>query len=343
MGLETAIIVGSAIAAVGAVGASGINAASTSSTNKKQEEMFHEQMAYQTSEREATQEYNTPENQRQRYEQAGINPYLALGQMDAGNTTAQTAPSAPQLQVPQYGDIISALGDSVKSGISDTQQLEMYQLGLEQQRVDARYKLTEKLLQLNSQRADLVLKNQGSHKLDKEIELLDNQIKQTSSDLEFSQKSLSDRLAFQHSQTKIAQLDEQAKQLGNDYQKWFNQFSKERGAKELQQLNASIANTWQAIKESGSRIDLNNKNGRLAAANEMLTNAQKRGVHLDNQQKVMLRGYLVEGMALDNKAKKYNTDNPSYFEREILNPAFSLGNQIGSNTGMWSDRPTSIR
>ena len=118
MGLETAIIVGSAIAAVGAVGASGINAASTSSTNKKQEEMFHEQMAYQTSEREATQEYNTPANQRQRYEDAGINPYLALGQMDAGNTSAQTAPSAPQLQVPQYGDIISALSNKCSRNLN---------------------------------------------------------------------------------------------------------------------------------------------------------------------------------------------------------------------------------
>lgn len=343
MGLTTAIIVGSAVAAAGAVGASAINAASTSSTNKSQEDMFHEQMAYQTSEREATQEYNSPANQRQRFEQAGINPYLALGQMDAGNTTAQTAPSAPQLQVPQYGDIISALGDSGKSAISNYQQMQSFQLGLEQQKIDARYKLTEKLLQLNSQRADLVMKNKGSHRLDKEIALLDNQIKQTSSDLEFSQKSLSDRLAFQHSQTKIAQLDEQAKQLGNDYQKWFNEFSKERGSKELQQLNASIANTWQAIKESGSRIDLNSKNGRLAAANEMLTNAQKRGVHLDNQQKVMLRGYLVEGMALDNKSKRYNTENPSYFEREILNPTFSIGNRIGSNTGLWNERPTSVR
>lgn len=343
MGVTTAILIGSAVAAAGAVGASAINAASTSSTNRSQEDMFHEQMEYQTNERLATQEYNTPANQRQRYEDAGINPYLALGQMDAGNTSAQTAPSAPQLQVPQYGDIVSALADSGKSAISDYQQMQAYQLGLEQQKVDARYKLTEKLLQLNSQRADLIMKNKGSHRLDKEISLLDNQIKQTSSDLEFSQKSLSDRLAFTHSQSKLASLDVEAKELGNDYQKWFNQFSKERGLKELQQFNASIADTWQSIKESASRIDLNSKHGRLAVANEMLTNVQKRGVHLDNQQKVILRGFLVDGMALDNKAKRYNTDNPSYFEREILNPAFSIGNRIGQNTGLWTNRPTSIR
>lgn len=302
MGLETAIIVGSAIAAVGAVGASGINAASTSSTNKKQEELFREQMAYQTSEREATQEYNTPENQRQRYEQAGINPYLALGQMDAGNTTAQTAPSAPQLQVPQYGDIISALGDSVKSGISDTQQLEMYQLGLEQQRVDARYKLTEKLIQLNSQRADLVLKNQGTHKLDKEIELLDNQIKQTSTDLEFSQKSLSDRLAFQHSQMKIAQLDEYSKQLSNQYQEWFNDFSKNHGDAQLAEIRSIIENNVSAAA-------LNRSMSAKEAAYKSVLEAQEKGIKIDNFQKNKINYLIREQVRLGNQYQKYTNDN----------------------------------
>ena len=302
MATATAIIVGSAIAAVGAIGASGINAASTASTNRKQEDLMHEQMAYQTGEREATQEYNSPANQRQRYEEAGINPYLALGQMDAGNTSAQTAPSAPQLQVPQYGDIIQALGDSINSGVGDYQQLEMSQLGLEQQKVDTRYKLTEKILDINNQIADLRLKQKNGLKVGKEIEVLEKQRDTLANDLEFSQKSMSDRLAFQHSQAKIAQLDEHSKELQNQYQEWFNDFSVKHG-------DAQLAEIRSIIQYNVSAAALNGAMSAREAAQKTLLQVEEKGIKIDNFQKNKINYLIREQVRLGNQYQRYTNDN----------------------------------
>lgn len=45
-----------------------------------------------------TNEYNTPLNQRQRFMQAGINPYFALNSMNAGNAGASSSPSMIPMQ-----------------------------------------------------------------------------------------------------------------------------------------------------------------------------------------------------------------------------------------------------
>ena len=39
--------------------------------------------------------YNTPYEQRKRYEAAGINPYLALGNIQAGNAQGSVTPAPP--------------------------------------------------------------------------------------------------------------------------------------------------------------------------------------------------------------------------------------------------------
>lgn len=59
-----------------------------------------------------TNEYNTPLNQRQRFMQAGINPYFALNSMNAGNAGASSSPSMIPMQAghvePYNYDFVSA-------------------------------------------------------------------------------------------------------------------------------------------------------------------------------------------------------------------------------------------
>ena len=103
------------IGAVAALAAAGTSAWSSANANKKNQQNFENSMAFnadQTAKQmnwqqdmwNAANEYNTPYNQRQRLEAAGINPYMAMSNISTGTATsspsgsAASAPSAPQIQ-----------------------------------------------------------------------------------------------------------------------------------------------------------------------------------------------------------------------------------------------------
>lgn len=324
----SAFIIGSAIAAGAAVLGSTVNAVSQSRTNKTQQDMMHEQMAYQTSEREATQEYNNPVNARKRFEAAGINPYFALGNIDPGSTTAMSAPGAPQLQAPQFGDILSSLGSSVDSGINTQQQFqqsEQLQLGIEQSKVDTRYKLTQKLLDIIEQRVRIQGSSLSNDEKEKNLDLLDKQAIRLQQDIDFTSQTWDDNVKSVIANRKIAELDADAKELANEYQRYFNDLQKVLGPEQVNLLKAEIANQL-------SQINLNNKHAANVVADTAVKNAQEKGVRIDNYQKNKLNHLIRQGVRLDNQRKKYDLDRPSYFERELYAP-FARGANVVTGLG----------
>lgn len=56
-------------------------------------------------------DYNTPANQMARYKEAGLNPNLVYNQGNPGNM--QSAPSYPEVKVPDYQSITSGLGSQL--------------------------------------------------------------------------------------------------------------------------------------------------------------------------------------------------------------------------------------
>lgn len=83
----------------GIFGSSGQSSANTTNlkiareTNAQNYKMFQQQLGFTEDLWNKTNAYNTPEAQRARWEQAGINPYLAMNSMDAGNANASSTPS----------------------------------------------------------------------------------------------------------------------------------------------------------------------------------------------------------------------------------------------------------
>lgn len=324
----SAFIIGSAIAAGAAVLGSTVNAVSQSKTNKTQQDMTHEQMAYQTSEREAAQEYNNPVNARKRFEAAGINPYFALGNLDAGSTTAMSAPGTPQLQAPQYGDILSALGSSVDSGINTQQQFqqsEQLQLGIEQAKVDTRYKLTQKLLDIIEQRVRIQGSSLSNAEKKKNLDLLDKQATRLQQDIDFTSQTWDDNVKSVVAKRKIAELDSDAKELANEYQRYFNDLQQKLGPEQVNLLKAEIVNQL-------SQVNLNNKHAANVVADTAVKNAQEKGVKIDNYQKNKINHLIRQGVRLDNMRKKYDLDRPSYFERELYAP-FARGANVVTGLG----------
>lgn len=98
-------------------GANNINLRIARETNQQQYQMFNEQNAFNERMYNQMQAYNTPAAQMQRYQDAGINPYIAAGNVQTGNaqSSLQSAP-APQMNVAQVSPE-TGLGSAVQSGV----------------------------------------------------------------------------------------------------------------------------------------------------------------------------------------------------------------------------------
>lgn len=98
-------------------GANDINLRIARETNQQQYQMFNEQNAFNERMYNEMQNYNTPAAQMQRYRDAGINPYIAAGNVQTGNAQSalQSAP-APQMNVAQVSPE-TGLGSAVQSGV----------------------------------------------------------------------------------------------------------------------------------------------------------------------------------------------------------------------------------
>lgn len=292
MGLETAAIIGIAAAGAAAVG-SVVNASSQRSANKTNVSLAREQMAYQTSEREATQEYNTPANQRQRYMEAGINPYFAMGQMDAGNATAQSAPGAAQVQPVDYGSILQGLGQSGQ----DYYTLQQMQMNNDQLRVDTKYKLAQKLLDINEQKARISGMDIDSKHKEQLIHNLEVTGKQLESDLKFANETYSERKARIGLENRSIEIDNQGKELGNEYQQMVNNAFPSLNDAQMRQIKAqtdeALSSAFaqvQAGRLSISQAATEVTKRQLNAANELgLKDANKRANELHGINKRTLR------------------------------------------------------
>lgn len=89
-------------------------------TNQMQYQMFQEQNAFNERMYNQMQQYNTPAAQMQRYQEAGINPYIAAGNVQSGNAqsalqSAQPLPlhAAQVMPVDAFKDTFSQIGNVI--------------------------------------------------------------------------------------------------------------------------------------------------------------------------------------------------------------------------------------
>lgn len=94
------------------------NLAIARETNQNQYQMFQEQNAFNERMYNQMQQYNTPAAQMQRYQEAGINPYIAAGNVQTGNvqSSLQSA-QAPQLHMAQVTPNLG-MGDAIQNSFS---------------------------------------------------------------------------------------------------------------------------------------------------------------------------------------------------------------------------------
>lgn len=85
--------------------------------NEFNERMMHEQMDYNTMMWQKQNEYNTPSAQMQRMRDAGVNPYMALGNVSSGSASSagstSAASAAPAAAQQAFLPDFSGIGDAI--------------------------------------------------------------------------------------------------------------------------------------------------------------------------------------------------------------------------------------
>lgn len=222
-------------------------------TNEANKEMFQQALNYQTDMWEKTNAYNTPEAQRQRYEAAGLNPYLMMSQGNAGEASSMTGLSPSQLQAPHVEPVPSPYQGLTEipshlSSFADTtlKQETAYGLSLDNKMklVDVRNKTLEKYLSIQNLLYELRNKRTKSNYDEAQINVLEKTAKSLELDLKYQEDFLQSRNNLQREQSNKAYEDAQKAHWESEYQRQLSEAFPQMNAAQLKLLAAQMADAY---------------------------------------------------------------------------------------------------
>ena len=336
--------------------------------NQRQYQMFQEQNAFNERMYNQMQQYNTPTAQMQRYADAGINPYIAAGNVQTGNVQSalQSAP-APQMQAAQMqpvtgpGDAMMNAGNQISSIIN---QYAQNALALAQaKKTNAEANWVDRLNSAN------VLKLNSSSRLDEGQNALLGLDYQLKSDTLGNFIRLSD-LSVANAEktneqldviTQSARLENALKNIDLGIQSQYGeQMFKANLAKTIaeafatnasvRQRDAQIAIDRQNANTNAKNAETNRMNARTNAAvgsaqirsliaGAIKTAEETTGIKIDNRNKQLIADVTIQGLDLDNERKMNENWTPSRIRWDKESGNFGgigeraidwLGNRLGS-------------
>ena len=341
--------------------------------NQRQYQMFQEQNAFNERMYNQMQQYNTPTAQMQRYADAGINPYIAAGNVQTGNVQSalQSAP-APQMQAAQMqpvtgtGDAMMNAGAQISSIVN---QYAQNALALAQaKKTNAEANWVDRLNSAN------VLKLNSSSRLDdgqNALLGLDYKLKSDTlgnfirlSDLSVTNAELTnDQLEVA---TQSIRLENALKNIDLGIQSQYGeQMFKANLAKTIaeafatnasvRQRDAQIAIDRQNANTNAKNAETNRINARTNAAvgaaqirgiiaGAIKTAEETSGIRIDNSNKQRIIDLTIQGMGLDNVGKSNNNKafwwNFGFDNLEKLSRIGVNGTQMYYNLGAGSEKWT---
>ena len=248
------------------------NAANTASANRMNYRIFQEQNQFNLEQWKRNNEYNSPKNQRLRYEEAGINPSLALSNITPGVAQATTSASANSMQAPQFNNpvepAVNAYNSSMQSYIANKQ-------------ADVAIKTAE--ADIANKNADTATKLITNNNLDNKFKA---EIKST---LENSLKtSLESKRIETLLPSEVAKIEADTKQVlqSTEFQKLqqslLNYELKELKPLEKQKLLADITSVYATASYLNSNSQLSQAQIGLIAEQKLKTIAETGGIKISN-------------------------------------------------------------
>lgn len=287
-------------------------------TNEANQRINEANLAYNRESRDMAYQYQTdlynkiyrdtsPVVQRQQFEQAGINPYFALGNITGSQATSSSvpnssAPSAIPMQSPHMEAVQfdpSPVVDSINSYFNN-QRLD----------ADTQSRRIQNITQLDRDKAEL-------QKTLSQKNLTDEQRKETISrintleamrDIEVANAKRSGSFIEQQTEnvkadTAVKKLNTRTVELTNAYQEWRNDYEKKYGSAELKRVDALTKEALAA--------------GSASAASAVLAKAQERGVRIDNYQKNKLNWLIREEKKTQIQRNKFEMKYPTQANKAI--------------------------
>ena len=256
----TGVAIATGLAAVATGVGAYLNYKGQQKANQTNQDLAREQMSYQTSERLATQQYNTPEAQRARFEAAGINPYLAISNLDAGNTQAMSAPGFSPVENEGLGDVLSQLGqapEKVISSVQGVQQIQAQKEAVKQARIESLYKERNIIAELQNKQADTKLKLAGKDLSEAQKKVLAqqerdlaHQIRMHEIDADYHEQYVKSRNSKEENLARLAYEQQVGQYLQNNYQQQVNDAFPALNAAQIQSLKAQTSQAYAAANLS---------------------------------------------------------------------------------------------
>lgn len=298
---------------------------------KREQENFMLQRQWQLQDRE----YNTPEAMKQRYLNAGINPYLAMyggsGMQGAASENSPNAPSfsSPPTPIPMQTGAPMQPIDMSGFGIAG-QNFVNTKLASERQEAD----LAALRQRLDLETLESVTRMNKAGVDNAYTEALANK---TLQDMLYDKDAWNLRLQNIENNNNLVQANINKIQEDQKYQFLLNQFEPERQRLIRREFNAKY-------DEIMSQVNANNASAAYSIALKCLTEAQKNGLDIDNAVKDEIAGSLVSKAVAEADLAEFNAQRQGRFfeEGEVVGRA--LPNWYNYKTGQKANwRPTTRR
>lgn len=346
-------------------------------TNAQNYRIFQEQQQFNENQFNRWLDYSTPAAQRQRYEDAGINPYMAVGQLQNGTpssalTSANSAPmQGAQVQPVQgLGDALqnsieraAGVFSSMMSSISDADLKGSQKTGVD---IDNKTRGQQNVANVNKTNAETGKTGAETYRTQQENSFFDSTLEQRkelmniSVDTAKKQKELLDQQVFQAQlQNAMSNID-----LGIA-SKYKEVMFKQNLANMLAQEFATYQNVAQGWKHVSIEKQNANTNAYNAKTNRMNANTnasvgaaqiqnlvssalksaeETSGIKIDNKTKAQLNQTILQGLGLDNTDKRNKNKvfwwNFGFDKAEQLSRIGVNASQMYYNVGAGSEKFT---
>lgn len=300
------------ISAVGAVAGSALNKKSIDSNNALQQKLVQDANAY-----------NTPANQMQRFQDAGLNPYMMLGQVNAGNQTsvASTSPVDYSSGVQGVGNAVNTLIQAASAG----SQIEVNKATIAKtesetalNQIDAQTRAAENVARLNQLVKQGVLTQQQADNLSQQFDLT-----QMTWDELIKQPGLANSLTTEQLESLkagIAKLESEKK--GIDLQNGItSKFGEKQAAATLGNTYSQTGVNYANVGLMGSQVGLNGTYMDLNRTQQGVLRNQQNSYYWDSQEKKRNFQY--------NKVK-FNTPRADWWSEHFVSPLLNLVGKAGS-------------
>lgn len=300
------------ISAVGAVAGSALNKKSIDSNNALQQNLVQDANAY-----------NTPANQMQRFQDAGLNPYMMLGQVNAGNqsSVASTSPTDYSSGIQGVGNAANTLIQAASAGSQidvNNANVQKTKSETELNLIDAKTRAAENLARINQLVEQGHLTKQQADNLSQQFDLT-----MLTWDELRKQPGLANLLsAEQIENLKAATGKIGSEKKGLDLQNGITaKFGEKQAAATLGNTYSQTGVNYANVGLMGSQVGLNGTYMDLNRTQQGVLRNQLNSYYWDSQEKKRYFQY--------NKVK-FNTPRLDWWSENLVSPLLNLVGKAGS-------------